>query len=77
MSNPFYVDNGRLIYSYNGKDVGAVYREVDGYYVFAPDGTGAWEGAWLIAIGELLNDLNAEWDREIIEYFRREDESQR
>lgn len=39
----------------------------DGYYTFWPDpqSHGYWEALILTSIGELLNELNADWDRQV------------
>ena len=69
--NPFKVENDRLIFIQNGKDCGTVYKEVDGYYVWAPDdNAGCWESYYLRAISELLDDMNRDWHNSVMEYFR-------
>lgn len=67
------VEDGRLIFQ-NGVDLGAVYQEVDGYYVFWPEAVGSWE-AWVLRdIADLLDKMNQPWDDEVREFFEQEKE---
>lgn len=70
----FSVIDGRMTFS-NGRSVGDVYKEVDGYYVLALDlSSGCWSGADLIAMGQVLNEMNREWDQVIEDYFEGRDQ---
>ena len=53
----------------SGKYIGYAYIEVDGYYVFVFDseGGGCWSDYALLEIGNMLKDLNKEWDDKINE----------
>jgi len=70
------VENGRLIFVPNGKDIGSVYQEVDGYYVFWPDGVGFWESHMLREIADLLDAMNEPWDTEVRNYFEQMKENE-
>lgn len=49
-----------------------VYREVDGYWVWGPrEVRGCWTSVDLHVIGELLDEANRVWDRELYDYFER------
>lgn len=61
------LENGNLWYG--NVRLGAVYQEVDGYYVFVPEMNGAWSSHYLREIADFLDNLNAEWDAEVQEYF--------
>lgn len=63
------VENGRLIFVPNGKEIGDVYQEVDGYYVFSSAIQGFWESHMLREIANLLDSLNEPWDTEVRNYF--------
>lgn len=56
---------------YFGKvNIGDVYQEVDGYFVFVPGGRGgAWSAHELKMVAEFLDELNEPWDTEVREYF--------
>lgn len=47
------------------KYVGDVYIEVDGYYVFVPDGSGFMDEYFLYTMFDLLKTLNKPWDTKI------------
>lgn len=65
-------DTGNVYYS-NGKLIGEIYMEVDGYYVYVfPSSAGCWEAAVLREIADLLDYLNAPWDAEVRKYFSTE-----
>lgn len=50
--------------------IGEVHKEVDGYYVFTfARRPGAWKSHNLREIADFLDELNAEWDNQIQEYF--------
>lgn len=50
-----------------------VYREVDGYWVWGPQGMiGGWNEWDLEVAADLLREANRKWDREIKEYFERQ-----
>lgn len=60
----FTVDEGKTLRFQNGVSCGVIYEEVDGYHVWGPpNNSGSWESAPLRAIADLLDDMNAEWDR--------------
>lgn len=65
----FRVKDGRLLYR-SGTDLGSCYQEVDGYYVWVPEGNGAWDTYSLRLIANFLEEINKEWDEEIKEYFK-------
>lgn len=69
MSEQLRVDNGKLIFVPNGKEIGDIYQEVDGYFVFWPTGTGFWESHMLREIADLLDAMNEPWDTEVRNYF--------
>ena len=72
MSERLRIEDDKLIFVPNGKVIGDVYREVDGYYVFWPTGTGFWESHMLREIADLLDAANKPWDDELTEFFRNE-----
>ena len=46
----------------NGVHLGQILKEVDGFYVFYPNGhDGFWEEHVLRALADLLRDLNLPW----------------
>lgn len=50
---------------------GQIYREVDGYFVFAPnDRGGFFDAQSLRAIADYLDQLNKDWDAQIQEDMR-------
>lgn len=66
------LDDKRLMM--NNVYVGDVYKEVDGYYVFEPARntkffSGSWKSHNLREIADFLDNLNAEWDAEVQEFF--------
>ena len=54
---------------FNECDLGELYAEVDGYYVFWPnyERRGFWEGWVLQSIATQLDVLNAAWDKQVRE----------
>lgn len=66
------VEDTRLIINNNNKDIGLVFRDVDGYYYWWPenmDWSGSWPSHVLRDIADLLDELNKPWDDELKEYF--------
>lgn len=58
----FSVENDRLIFR-GHTDIGACYREDDGFFVWSPKGgTGVYNANDLRMIMEFLNELNSEWE---------------
>ena len=46
--------------------IGDLYREVDGYWVFAPETKGGyWSQEVMLALGNKLADMNKAWDTKI------------
>ncbi len=68
---PPYVE-GEKLYWGNGKYLGDVVRDVDGYYKWWPDSNagGCWEDYSLMAIASVLYEMNKEWDAEVEAYFK-------
>lgn len=60
---------GTMIFT-NGKELGEVVQDVDGYYafVFFSNG-GLWTSHVIASIAITLNDLNKEWDDTVKAYF--------
>jgi len=60
---------GDKLFAYNGKQIGEVLCKEDGFYDWWPEtGQGGyWPADMLIAIGELLNRLNADWQKQLEE----------
>lgn len=57
----------------NGKGIGEVIQDVDGYWKFGTNGIGGlWEAYALEILAEMMNDMNSAWDKEIQEYFEDE-----
>lgn len=54
---------------YGNVHLGEIYQEVDGYHVFVPGKSGAWSSHNLREVAEFLDNLNAEWDAEVREFF--------
>jgi hypothetical protein len=51
----------------NGVLMGTIYKEVDGYYVFAPELRGGfWDEHVLQDLFYYLQDLNEEWHKQIM-----------
>ena len=59
----FTLQDGKLFY--NKTDIGKCYREVDGYYVFWPDGDGFYNAWYLKKIAECLDVLNEEIEKRL------------
>lgn len=54
----------------NGVNLGELYVEIDGYYVYWPSPrNGFWESHAMREIADKLDELNADWDRSIHEFF--------
>ena len=66
-------DSGGLRFIYVGnsdRDIGYIYMEVDGYWVFMPKtGQGHWDSYSLRAIADKLDELNKPWDDKIKREF--------
>ena len=60
---------GDRLYYYNGPLMGDVYKEVDGYYVFVPKGSGFWESHQLRQVADYLDEINKPWHDEVCQYF--------
>lgn len=58
-----------VFYAENDKHLGELYQEVDGYYVFAPDGQGGWDSRGMRTIANKLDELNEPYDAEVNAYF--------
>ncbi len=57
---------GQLFYD-NGAEIGHVYQEVDGYWVFQPDpGKGYMNEFLLRVVADKLEEMNKEWHEEIM-----------
>jgi len=56
----------------NGKSIGEIYKECDGFYVFAFTDTprGCFAEHFFDYVGTRLKELNAEWLAETEEYFK-------
>lgn len=65
--HPEYGQNVYVVtHKSNGKHIGDIYTEVDGYYVFQPIGNGGcWPGEILLEIGNTIVELNKEWDNHV------------
>jgi hypothetical protein len=50
----------------NKVHLGYAYQEVDGYYVFVPVGTGSWPGYGLEMVANKLEELNKDWDKQLM-----------
>jgi len=57
----------------NGVDLGALVKEVDGFYVWYPNRKqyGFWSAYVLRDLADILDDLNKDYEKEINEYFDR------
>ena len=66
--------NGYNIYYENNKLLGQLEPLEDGYYYYWPneDLQGCWDSHTLRAIADKLNELNEPWDRQINDYFEKE-----
>lgn len=65
----------RVLYE-NGIDMGIMYIELDGYYVYHPAWRGGfWSAAVMRAVADTLDVLNAPWDKKINDYFAAENAS--
>lgn len=62
------------LYWSNGKYLGDIVMDVDGYYVWWPDKSlyGSWDAYGLRAIAERLDEMNKDWDEKIRLYFEGE-----
>jgi len=59
----------------NGVDMGELYKEIDGYYVYWPiDRKGFWSSVPMRIIADKLDELNADWDREVKEFFEKQEQ---
>jgi hypothetical protein len=55
------------VYAYNGVQVGEMYIECDGYWVFQPVlRNGYWESWMLMHLGRKLHKLNRKWHQQVI-----------
>jgi hypothetical protein len=57
------------IYWRNGKHIGAIVKDVDGYWKYSCSGSGLWDDGPLHMLADMLTELNAEWHKEVTEYF--------
>jgi hypothetical protein len=65
---------GSKLYYHNGLYIGEVETDVDGYYKFWPSRKreGYWDQGSLLELSQFLEKMNASWDKEIAEYFEKE-----
>ena len=69
VSRHIYLVEEKLFYE-NGKHIGDIAKDVDGYYYWWPlTRTGAWQAYALREIADLLDEMNADWDAEVQAYF--------
>ncbi len=63
-----------VLYADNQKELGIIYMEVDGFYVYSPDpcAGGYWSGEVLKELGEHLIDMNRVWLAELGKTLREE-----
>ena len=62
--------DSKLYYAENDVYLGDIIAKEDGYYDFWPDLKGGYWSAYVLrAIADLLDDMNASWDKEINDYF--------
>lgn len=60
-----YAEEGKVYYE-NGVALGELAMGVDGYYVFFPEKRGGyWDAPVLLALSELLTEMNAAWDAQV------------
>ncbi len=62
----------RKVVTEAGKEVCLFYKDVDGHYYFEPLGTGVFTAVNLVEIAELLNEINAPFDKQTKEFFKKE-----
>lgn len=65
-------DDVSMVRYSNGKEIGAVVKDVDGYWKYSFSGAGLWEDSTLQMIADMLIELNMEWDESTKEYFDNE-----
>jgi len=54
------------IVTHNGKLIGELLMDVDGYFYFWPeDNNGAWSSSHLRELTNKLDELNKEWDKQV------------
>lgn len=64
-SDYFYLEDRNLFFK-NGKLLGQIVPEVDGYYYFQfEDVNGTISDGILIALGKFIQDLNKDWDKQV------------
>ncbi len=54
----------------NGKEIGLLYLDVDGYYYYEPAGTGGYSSYHLREIASVLDDINKPYQDQLDEYFK-------
>lgn len=60
------------LYYHNGRYMGDVLQDVDGFYKFWPDRErygGYWDEGVLLEIANVLHKKNKEWDEQLRDYF--------
>ena len=65
----FTISPTNNVYSvtYNKVDVGELYQEIDGYYVWDPADLQGYLSAWFLRdIANKLDDLNRDWNEELV-----------
>lgn len=69
------IEGGHKLYYHNGVYMGDVLQDCDGFFKFWPDRTksGYWDEGMLLEIASHLANENADWNREIEEYFSKVD----
>jgi hypothetical protein len=61
-----------VIFSSNQKLVGKFILDVDGFFYFWPEREdGAWSAWSMKEIASMLDEMNAEWEQHIEEYFEK------
>ena len=64
------------VISQNGKEIGELYIECDGFYVFIftqeQVNAGFWSAHYFREIADKIDELNKEWEREIETYFKKQ-----
>lgn len=63
-----------IFYTNNDLWLGILYKEIDGYYVWWQNGSveDTWESQYLRIIADKLDELNYEWDKELREFFAKD-----
>lgn len=73
--NDFYVDEDEILRYKNGVPCGVIAKDVDGYFYWWPDreSYGSWSAHAIRQVADLLDTMNAQWDKEIKDYFEETD----